>query len=270
MEILPTHWTALVAVVFLLGLKHGLDPDHLAAIDGLTRFNARSRPALSRWSGLLFSTGHGVVVTLVAIGVATVATDWRAPGWLDSVGTWVSIAFLTLLGIANLATVLRTPRGAMVQPVGMRSRVFERLTRAEHPVLIAAVGAAFAVSFDTLSQAVLFSITGSHVAGWIFAAALGLVFTAGMMATDALNGLWVAHLVRRADARAAAASRVMSFAIALVSLAIAALAAARIALPGLDARLASWGTALGIAVVATVAAAYAVALRLTRGPQWNA
>jgi high-affinity nickel-transport protein len=148
--------------------------------------------------------------------------------------------------------------------------VFERLTRAEHPVLIAAVGAAFAVSFDTLSQAVLFSITGSHVAGWIFAAALGLVFTAGMMATDALNGLWVAHLVRRADARAAAASRVMSFAIALVSLAIAALAAARTALPALDEHLASWGTALGVAVVVTVAAAYAVALRLTRGPQWNA
>jgi high-affinity nickel-transport protein len=270
MEILPTHWLALVAVVFLLGLKHGLDPDHLAAIDGLTRFNAGSRPGLSRWSGLLFSAGHGVVVTLVAIAVATVATDWRAPRWLDGVGTWMSIAFLTLLGIANLAVVLRTPRGRMVRPVGLRSRFFERLTRAEHPVLIAAVGAAFAVSFDTLSQAVLFSITGSHVAGWLFAAVLGLVFTAGMMATDALNGLWVAHLVRRADARAAAASRVMSFAIALVSLAIAALAAARIALPALDARLASWATALGVAVVAAVAAAYAVALRLSRNPQWNA
>jgi hypothetical protein len=42
------------------------------------------------------------------------------------------------------------------------------------------------------------------------------------------------------------------------------------ALPALDERLASWGTALGIAVVATVAAAYAIALRLTRNPQWNA
>ncbi len=66
-QILPTHWLSLVAVVFLLGLKHGLDPDHLAAIDGLTRFNAARRPRLARWSGLLFSAGHGVVVTLVAI-----------------------------------------------------------------------------------------------------------------------------------------------------------------------------------------------------------
>lgn len=202
---LPTHWLALVAVVFLLGLKHGLDADHLAAIDGLTRFNAGRRPILSRWSGLLFSAGHGVVVTMVAVVVATVALDWHAPGWLEETGTWISIAFLTLLGAANLAAVLRTPRGAMVRPVGLRSRFLERLTRAEHPVLIAAVGAAFALSFDTISQAVLFSLTGSHLAGWIFAAILGLVFTAGMMATDALNGLWVSHLVRNADARAAAA-----------------------------------------------------------------
>ena len=32
MNALPTHWLSLVGVVFLLGLKHGLDPDHLAAM----------------------------------------------------------------------------------------------------------------------------------------------------------------------------------------------------------------------------------------------
>jgi high-affinity nickel-transport protein len=270
MDALPTHWLSLVAVVFLLGLKHGLDADHLAAIDGLTRFNAGRRPLLSRWSGLLFSAGHGVIVTLVAVTVATVATGWRAPAWLEEAGTWISIAFLTLLGVVNLLAVVRTPRGEMVRPVGLRSRLFERLTRAEHPVLIAAVGAAFALSFDTISQAVLFSLTGSHVAGWLFASALGLIFTAGMMATDALNGLWVSHLVRSADRRAAAASRVMSFAIAVLALAIAGLAAARRALPALDERMDAWGTSLGIAVVVTVALAYAVALRLTRESPWNA
>lgn len=262
MSALPTHWPALVAVVFLLGLKHGLDPDHLAAIDGLTRFNAGRRPLVARWSGLLFSAGHGVVVTLVAIGVATLATEWRAPGWLEDAGTWISIAFLTLLGAANLAAVLRTPRGEMVRAVGIRSRLFERLTRASHPVLVAAVGASFALSFDTLSQAVLFSITGSNLAGWAFAALLGVVFTFGMIATDALNGLWVSHLVRRADARAASASRAMSFAIAFTSLAIAALAAARYLAPSIDREVESWGVALSAAVCLTVVVAYAIAMRL--------
>jgi high-affinity nickel-transport protein len=256
---LPDHWLSLVAVVFLLGLKHGLDADHLAAIDGLTRFNAARQPRVARWSGLLFCLGHGVVVTTVAIVVATVATEWKAPAWLESTGTWVSIAFLTLLGIANLAAVVRTPRGERVRPVGLRSRLFARLTRAEHPVVIAAVGAAFALSFDTISQAVLFSVTGSHVAGWIFAASLGVVFTAGMVATDALNGLWVSHLVRNADERAAAASRVMSLAIGCVALAIASLGFARMALPGVGERIEGFGMAPSLAVAGVVVAAYVIA-----------
>jgi len=262
MSALPTHWFSLVAVVFLLGLKHGLDPDHLAAIDGLTRYNAGRKPRLSRWSGLLFSAGHGVVVTSIAVIVATIATEWRAPAWLEDTGTWISIAVLTLLGIANLLAVWRTPRDEVVRAVGLRSRFFARLTHAEHPVLVAAVGAAFALSFDTISQAVLFSITGSNLAGWIFAMTLGLVFTAGMIATDALNGLWVSRLVSRADARAAAASRVMSFAVAFAALAIAALAAARHFSPSLDAGLEGWSFALSAGVVALVVVAYGTAMRM--------
>jgi high-affinity nickel-transport protein len=259
---LPAHWLSLTAVVFLLGLKHGLDPDHLAAIDGLARCNVARRPRLARWSGLLFSAGHGAVVTAVAILVATVATGWRAPAWLEDAGLWISVAFLAALGAANLAAVARTPRGEVVRPPALRGRIFGRLARAEHPVLIAAVGAAFAISFDTLSQAVLFSITGSHLAGWLFAATLGLVFTAGMMATDAVNGLWVSRLLRAADGRAAAASRVMSLAVGLASVAIAALAAARYLSPALDARLEGWSIAISVALVAGVAAAYAVAMRM--------
>jgi high-affinity nickel-transport protein len=261
-EILPGHWLALLGVVFALGLKHGLDPDHLAAIDGLTRFNAPRSPRLARWSGLLFSAGHGVVVTIVAIAVATVASRWQVPGWLEDTGAWISIAFLALLGLVNLAAAWRVPGGTHVHPVGIRSRVFERLTRAEHPVLIAAVGAAFAISFDTISQAVLFSVTGSNLAGWVFAAALGLVFTAGMMVTDSLNGLWVSHLVRSADRRAAVASRAMSVAVGIASLAIAGLALARRAMPALDTAADSWGIALGLSLVASMAFAYFVAMRL--------
>jgi len=270
-DALPTDGLALAAVVFLLGLKHGFDPDHLAAIDGLTRYNAGQRPRLSRWSGLLFSAGHGLVVTLVAVAVATIATGWRAPGWLEATGAWISIAFLALLGIANLSAVLRTPRDEVVRPTGLRSRVFGRLTQASHPVLVAAVGAAFAISFDTISQAVLFSVAGSSIemlsprgqppAGWLFALLLGLVFTAGMAATDALNGLWVSRLVRRADSRAAAASRVMSVAIGVLALLIATAGAARIAVPALDEGYGEWSPAIGLAIVLAIALSYAAAMR---------
>ena len=45
MHDLPADWGALCALVFLLGMRHGLDADHLAAIDGLTR----ARSHIGRW-----------------------------------------------------------------------------------------------------------------------------------------------------------------------------------------------------------------------------
>jgi high-affinity nickel-transport protein len=80
--------------------------------------------------------------------------------------------------------------------------------------------------------------------------------------------------VRSADKRAAAASRVMSLAIAFTSLAIAALAAARRVAPALDAQAAQWGTLVGACVIALVAASYVIAMRLAPRPAkestWNA
>ena len=238
---------SLVALVFALGLKHGLDPDHLVAIDGFTRTTR------SRWCGLFFSLGHGLVVTLTAVAVALIAAAWQAPAWLEHTGTWISIAVLVTLGGANIAMALRTPRGRPVALVGVRSRFLPaRVAEASHPAVIAAVGAAFAVSFDTISNALVFSVAS----GWAFAAILGLVFTAGMVFTDALNGLWIARLVRRADARAAAASRYMSIAIGVLCFAIALYALAQYALPALAVAAERWAPALGLATGLLLLAAY--------------
>jgi high-affinity nickel-transport protein len=238
---------SLVALVFVLGLKHGLDPDHLVAIDGFTRTTR------SRWCGLFFSLGHGLVVTLTAVMVALIAAAWQAPAWLEHTGTWISIAVLVALGAANIAMALRTPRGRAVALVGVRSRLLPaRLAEASHPAVIAAVGAAFAVSFDTISNALVFSVAS----GWLFAALLGGVFTVGMVITDALNGLWIARLVRRADARAATASRYMSIAVGVLCFAVALYALAQYALPPLAVATEHWAPALGLATCIFLLAAY--------------
>jgi nickel/cobalt transporter (NiCoT) family protein len=198
----------MVALVFALGLRHGFDPDHLVAIDGMTRSTK------SRWCGLFFSLGHGVAVTLIGVAVALAATKWQAPARLEQTGALISIAVLLVLGVANLAAVLRTAPGRRVPLIGLRGRwLTGRLAGASHPVVITSIGAAFAVSFDTVSHALLFSLSG-----WIFAALLGATFTLGMMLTDALNGLWVARMM----SGAAAASRWMSGAIAFLCIALAA------------------------------------------------
>jgi high-affinity nickel-transport protein len=265
-ENLPTDWLALAALVFLLGLKHGMDPDHLVTIDGMARFNAVRRPRLSRCSGLLFSLGHGAVVTLVAVIVATVARDWQAPEWLELTGAGISIALMLMLASANLVAVFRAAPGEVVRTVGIKGRLLGSIVETSHPVVIASVGAAFALSFDTLSQAMLFSIAGSSVAGWTFAVVLGLVFTAGMATTDWVNGYTMSRLIARADRRAAVASRVMSVAVALLSLLVAGIALARVHSPAFDSSLEGLGPALGAAVVISMVIAFVVAMRAARSP----
>lgn len=264
MQSMPHDWLSLMLLVFILGVKHGMDPDHLATIDGLTRFNAARRPRLSRWSGCLFSLGHGAVVTLVAGVVAAMAGEWSAPEWLEDIGAWVSILFLLALGAVNLRAVFRAAPGEMVRAEGLKGRWLGRMSEASHPVVIAAVGAAFALSFDTVSQAAVFSLTASHLAGWVFATAMGLVFMLGMMVTDGVNGLWVARLLRRADRRALIASRVLSLSIGLLSVLIAALGLAKYLLPGFAAIADRAGVLMGFGVVGILLVSFALAMRLSR------
>lgn len=61
-----THQAGLAALAFSLGLRHGLDANHLAAIDSLVRHNLRSAPRRAAACGALFSLGHGAVVLGVA------------------------------------------------------------------------------------------------------------------------------------------------------------------------------------------------------------
>ncbi len=264
MQTMPQDWMGLVLVVFILGMKHGMDPDHLATIDGMTRFNAQRRPRLSRWSGFLFSLGHGMVVTLVAAVVAFSASKWSAPLWLEDVGAWISILFLLLLGSANLREVLRAAPDQKVLPVGLKGRFLRRFSETSHPVVIAAVGAAFALSFDTMSQAALFSLTASNLAGGLFSIALGILFMVGMMLTDGVNGLWVARLLRQTDQRALIASRVMGLSIAFLSLAIAGMGLAKYFAPAQSAMFEGASLTLGVGLVVILLGSFALALRLSR------
>jgi nickel/cobalt transporter (NiCoT) family protein len=266
MNVLPQDGIALIMVVCMLGLQHGMDPDHIATIDGLTRFNAQLRPRISRWSGVLFSMGHGLIVTLVAALVAALATEWAPPHWLEQLGAWISILFLLALGTVNLHAVLRTPRDQPVRMVGVRGRWLARFTRTSHPVLIASVGAAFALSFDTVSQAALFSLTASKMAGWLFAVALGLVFMCGMMLADGLNGWWMGRLIQRADAQAIALSRTLGFVIGALSIAIAGLGIVKYFSPELAGLFDGAALLIGLAMALGIPVFFAFALRAAGKP----
>ena len=220
-----TDLLSLVALAFVLGLRHGVDADHLAAIDVMARFNAASKPALARLTGLWFSVGHGAIVLVVAFGVAAAAHAWHAPGWLEPAGAWISIGMLLLLGIANLWVLQRTPRHQSVRFAGWRSALYRRLLNVSGAGPILGIGALFAISFDTLSQAALMGATGTAAMGMTAVAMLAGAFVLGMMVTDGLNGWFVANLLSRAQAGAPRVSRLMAFSVSGVSIGTAVLGA---------------------------------------------
>lgn len=265
MDTLPNDWLALMFLVFTLGVKHGLDADHLATIDGLTRFNAGSNPRLARWCGFLFSVGHGAVVVAIALAVGALARTWSVPEWMEDLGAWISITFLALLGAMNLAAVFAAQPGEVVQPVGLKGRFLRRLQRTGNPLLIAAVGALFALSFDTMSQAALFALTGTQFGGAAHSLVLGLLFMAGMMLTDGINGLWISRLIRRADRIACVASRVMGLAVGGLSLLVAGFGVAKYASPAVGAWSDGKELAFGLSFILVVALSFVFALRLARG-----
>src|SRR4051794_26336826 len=102
MDTLPASWAAFCVLALIVGARHGLDADHLATIDSLTRYNCRDDPRRGRLAGLCFSLGHGAVVVCVALIAALLAGRWTAPHWLDAGASLVSMAVLFSLAWVNL------------------------------------------------------------------------------------------------------------------------------------------------------------------------
>ena len=73
--------TSTLVLAFALGIRHGTDPDHLTAIDGLSRIRPRST------NGVFFALGHGAIVTVLAAGVGHVLA-----GRIEFLGPWLLIA----------------------------------------------------------------------------------------------------------------------------------------------------------------------------------
>ncbi|WP_232220371.1 HoxN/HupN/NixA family nickel/cobalt transporter [Legionella tunisiensis] len=97
-----TNSTILIILfVFGLGLRHGLDLDHLATIDSITRAT-RSNNKLSKRAGFLFSLGHGLVVIILSVIISHGFIRSKFPAWLEPLGSFISIFFLLVFGFITL------------------------------------------------------------------------------------------------------------------------------------------------------------------------
>ena len=206
----------LIPSALLLGIRHGFDLDHLATIDSITRA-ASGTGYVSRWVGFLFSLGHGLVVISISLVIGSGFKVSPVPEWLDTVGEGISLTFLFLFGLLNLWSVFQKSDSRV--PTSLKNYWSRKLVQKQiKPMFILLIGMLFALSFDTFSQVILFSLSGSALSGCLFAALLGFIFMLGMMVTDGLNGLLVANLVQRAEGTSVFISRLTGLIIAAFSL----------------------------------------------------
>lgn len=201
-----------------LGLRHGFDLDHLSIVDSMVR-TTRHHRYLSKCVGILFSLGHGLVVTIVSLMIGGGLFPSQIPVWLDLVGNWVSILFLIVFGVLTLISIFRNSVETL--PLTIKGHLLRKIiTKNSSPMYIMFIGALFAFSFDTFSQIALFSISASFLAGWLYSGILGIVFMFGMMMSDGLNGLLVSTLIQRADKTSRGISKIVGILVSFFSLTI--------------------------------------------------
>lgn len=102
---------ALLMTVFLAGLRHGVDLDHLAAISDIASSQLNRRRALVL--STIYAAGHGLVLTLLGLGA--VLAGARVPSWLDSFMGRVVGVTLVILGLYVIYTLVRYGRQARVR-----------------------------------------------------------------------------------------------------------------------------------------------------------
>jgi ABC-type nickel/cobalt efflux system permease component RcnA len=95
-----------IAAVFLAGLRHGFDLDHIAAITDITSSQTDRRRSLMLAS--VYATGHALV--LVVLGALAVLAGQRIPASVDSAMGRVIGVTLCLLGLYVVYSLVRFRR----------------------------------------------------------------------------------------------------------------------------------------------------------------
>ncbi|MGH7659532.1 MAG: hypothetical protein ACRENA_01270 [Vulcanimicrobiaceae bacterium] len=206
--------------VFALGLRHGADPDHLAAIDNMTRNSVGRQPLLSRFIGTLFAGGHTVMVLAIAALVGYLGMRFRAQSQaIETAGTWISIVVLLLLAALNLRQLAI---GQTDRVAGAKTRLIPPFLRNATSVWVAVpVGLLFGFGFETSSQIAAYAVVFGADAGVLGALVVGSMFCAGMVCTDSLDSILIHRLVTYRAGRLPHVMRAWIWSVTLFAVAVA-------------------------------------------------
>ncbi|HKU67549.1 MAG TPA: hypothetical protein VJP85_07230 [Candidatus Baltobacteraceae bacterium] len=213
--------------VFALGLRHGADPDHLAAIDNMTRNCAQRAPLLSRFVGAIFAGGHTVMVLAIAALVGYLGARFSAHSQaIERIGTAISIAVLLCIALLNLRQLAL---GQTDRVAGVKTRLIPAVLRdAASPWVALPVGLLFGFGFETSSQVAAYAVAFGADAGVAGALLVGSMFCGGMLCTDTLDSLFIHHLVTYRAGRLPHVMRVWIWSVTIFAIGVAAYESAQL------------------------------------------
>jgi len=218
------------ALAYFLGLRHGFDADHIAAIDNVTR-KLRRDGRRSLTTGLFFALGHSTIVMLLALGLVLESSMRQGTAVIRAlhhtfVGTVLSAAFLTGIGIVNLVIFIQLYRAfrahaqrpaaadrigheieMLLQRRGLIARLFAFVyRRIDSGWKMFFIGFLVGLGFDTATEVGLLAITAEGAGAGRFpligVMVFPLLFTAGMTLVDALDGALMMRVYEWASADA--------------------------------------------------------------------
>lgn len=220
-----------VFLMLALGVRHGIDPEHIAIVNSVTMRAAetgRRRPALC---GLYFALGHGLVITAVAMGLTGLLGLGHLPAWVAAIAAWLPMTILFLVATLNLIELLRP--GAHYQPSNVKARLLPGVLRdSAHPLAVFVIGMLFAPFVDPATQAAVWAYVIGTSGSAVEVAALGSLLTLSMAVTCVVEARGMLLLAQGADKqRAERRRRALGWFIVVFSYAIVAYAVASRLLP---------------------------------------
>lgn len=194
----------LIVSTFLLGLRHGVDWDHIAAISDITL--SQENPRLSVWLGTVYVLGHAFVVG--TLGTLAVFLDVMLPDWVDAFMEPLVGVTLVVLGLYLMYALWSDrenfrPRSRWMLVWEWAERGYRRWRGPSTPVASRrayntlsawAVGMIHGIGAETPSQILLFiaaaGVTG-HMQGLLVVSAflLGLITSNTVIVLVATYGL---------------------------------------------------------------------------------
>ncbi len=200
-------------LAYVLGLRHAVDPDHIAAIDNVVRklMQEGKRP---HSVGLFFALGHSLAVGLAAgaIAATAAAVETSFEGFKSIgavVSTSVSAFFLLAIAMVNIVIlrgvwrsfqkarrgepVLEDELNLLLAGRGFLARLFRPLFRmVTKSWQMFPVGFLFGLGFDTATEISLFAVAASQASGGMSFSTVMIfpaLFTAGMTLLDTTDSV---------------------------------------------------------------------------------